>query len=54
MDRLKFDSPLSALAFRELKEPIITFPNDPTDWSNLVEKTKWQRKYNHPHDQQKV
>jgi hypothetical protein len=28
-------------------------PGQPTDPSNLVETTKWQRKYNHAHDQQK-
>jgi len=38
---------------RELKEPTIVFPNDPMDPTNLVETTKWQRKYNHAHDQQK-
>jgi hypothetical protein len=48
-----FDCPLAALAIRELKEPIITFLDNPTDPSNLVKMTKWQRKYNHAHDQQK-
>jgi hypothetical protein len=50
---LKFDGPLAVLVICKLKEPIITFPDDPTDLSNLVETTKWQRKYNHAHDQQK-
>ncbi len=49
--RLKFDGPLIALAVRKLKEPIINFPNNPTDLSNLVETTKWQREFNHKHDQ---
>jgi hypothetical protein len=50
---LKFVGPLAALAIRELKDPIITFPDKLTDPSNLVKTTKWQRKYNHAHDQQK-
>jgi hypothetical protein len=50
---LKFDSPLAALAVRELKAPTINFPNNPTDPTNLVETTKWQRNFNHAHDQQK-
>jgi hypothetical protein len=50
-NRLKFDSPLAALAICELREPTITFLDDPEDFSNLVETTKWQRKYNHAHDQ---
>jgi hypothetical protein len=50
---LKFDGPLAALAICKLKEPIITFTDDPTDSSNLVTTTKWQRKYNHAQDQQK-
>jgi hypothetical protein len=50
---LKFDGPLAALAICKLKEPIITFPDNPADPSNLVKRTKWQRKYNHAHDQQK-
>jgi hypothetical protein len=41
------------LAICELKESTITFPDDPEDSSNLVKTTKWQRKYNHAHDQQK-
>jgi hypothetical protein len=53
MNSLKFDGLLAALAIRELKEPIITFPDDPTDPSNLVKTMKWQRKYNHVHNQQK-
>jgi hypothetical protein len=52
-NRLKFDGPLAALAIRELKEPTITFPDDPENSSNLAETTKWQRKYNHAHNQQK-
>ncbi len=51
--RLKFDGPLAALAICELKEPTISFPNDPADPANLTKTTKWQRKYNHTHDQQK-
>jgi hypothetical protein len=50
---LKFDGPLAALAICELREPTITFLDDREDSSNLVETTKWQRKYNHAHDQQK-
>jgi hypothetical protein len=41
-NRLKFDGPLAALAVRELKAPTISFPNNPTDPTNLVETTKWQ------------
>ena len=52
-NRLKFDGPLAALAIGKLKEPTIVSPKDPTDPTNLVETTKWQRKYNHAHDQQK-
>jgi hypothetical protein len=52
-NRLKFNDPLAALAICELKEPIITFPDNPTDLSNLVKTAKLQRKYNHAHDQQK-
>jgi hypothetical protein len=52
-NRLKFDGPLAASAICELKEPTIIFPMDPTDPTNLVKTTKWQRKYNHAHDQQK-
>jgi hypothetical protein len=52
-NRLKFDGPLAALAVRELKAPTINFPNNPTDPTNLVETTKWQRNFNHAHDQQK-
>jgi hypothetical protein len=52
-NRLKFDGPLPALAVRELKAPTINFPNDPTDPTNLVETTKWQRNFNHAHNQQK-
>jgi hypothetical protein len=50
---LKFNGRLTALAICELKDPIITFPDDPTDPSNLIETTKWQRKYNHVQNQQK-
>jgi hypothetical protein len=50
---LKFDSPLAALAICEPKEPINTFPDNPTDPSNLAKTKKWQRKYNHAHNQQK-
>ncbi len=53
-NRLKFDGPLAALAIRELKEPTIVFPKDPMDPTNLVETMKWQRKYNHAHDEQKM
>jgi hypothetical protein len=53
VNRLKFDGPLTALAICKLKEPTIIFLKDPTDTTNLVETTKWQRKYNHAHDQQK-
>ncbi len=49
-NRLKFDGPLAMLAIRELKEPTIIFPKDPTDPTKLVQTTKWQRKYNHAHD----
>ena len=52
-NRLKFDSPLAMLAICELKEPTIVFPKDPADPTNLVKTTKWQRKCNHAHDQQK-
>jgi hypothetical protein len=47
---LKFDGLHAALAVRELKEPVIDFPNNPTNPSNLVEMAKWQREYNHKHD----
>ncbi len=50
---LKFDGPLAALAIFELREPTITFLDDLEESSNLVETAKWQRKYNHSHDQQK-
>jgi hypothetical protein len=50
---LKYDSPLAALAVRELKAPAIDFPFDPKDPNNLVEMTKWQRDFNHAYDQQK-
>jgi hypothetical protein len=52
-NHLKFDGPLEALAICELREPTITFPDDPEDSSNLVKTTKWQRRYNHAHNQQK-
>ncbi len=50
---LKFDGPLAALAMRKLKAPTINFPNDPTDPTNLIKTTKWQRNFNHTHYQQK-
>jgi hypothetical protein len=53
-NHLKCDGPLAALAICELKEPTIIFPKDPTDPTNLVKTTKWQRKCNHAHDQQKM
>jgi hypothetical protein len=53
VNRLKFDNPLAVLAVRELKAPTINFPNDPTDPTNLVKTTQWQRNFNHAHDQQK-
>ncbi len=52
-NRLKFDGPLAAVAICELRDPTITFSDNPEDSSNLVKTTKWQRKYNHAHDQQK-
>jgi hypothetical protein len=52
-NQLKFDGPLAMLAICELKEPTIVFPKDPADPTNLVKTTKWQRKCNHAHDQQK-
>jgi hypothetical protein len=52
-NRLKFDSPLAALAMRELKALTINFSNNPTDPTNLVETTKWQRNFNNAHNQQK-
>ena len=52
-NQLKFDGLLAALAVCKLKEPTIVFPKDPTDSTNLVKTTKWQRKYNHTHDHQK-
>jgi hypothetical protein len=52
-NRLKFDGLIAALAICELKEPAIIFPKDPMDPTNLVKTMKWQRKYNHAHDQQK-
>jgi hypothetical protein len=48
---LKFDGLIAALAICELKEPAITFPDDPEDSSNLTKTTKWQRKYNRTHNQ---
>ncbi len=50
---LKFNGLLAALAICELREPTITFLDDSENSSNLVETTKWQRKYNHAHNQQK-
>jgi hypothetical protein len=50
---LKYDGLLAALAICELKEPTITFPDNPKDLSNLVETTKWQKMDNHAHDRQK-
>jgi hypothetical protein len=52
-NRLKFDGPLAALAVCVLREPTITFLDDTEDSSNLSETKNWQRKYNHPHNQQK-
>ncbi len=52
-NRLKFDCPLAALAMRELKAPTINFPNNLMDLTILVETMKWQRNFNHAHDQQK-
>ncbi len=52
-NRLKVDDLLAALANLELKEPTITFLDDPEDSSNLIKRAKWQRKYNHAHNQQK-
>jgi hypothetical protein len=52
-NRLKYSGPLAALAVRELKAPTIVFPADPLDPTNLLETTKWQRNFNHAHDQQK-
>jgi hypothetical protein len=52
-NRLKFDGPLAALAVREVKAPTINFPNNPTDPTNLIETTKWQRNFNHANNQQK-
>jgi hypothetical protein len=48
---LKFNRLLAALAICELKEPVIKFPNNPTNPSNIVKTTKWQREFNHKHDQ---
>ncbi len=53
VNRLKYDHPLVALAVCKLTEPTIIFPANPSDSSNLIKTTKWQRKYNHLHDQQK-
>jgi hypothetical protein len=50
---LKYDGPLATLAVRELKEPTIEFPDDPSDTATLIKTTKWQPKYNHAYDQQK-
>ncbi len=52
-NRLRNDGPLAALAVCELKEPIIEFPNDPSDTATLIKTTKWQRKYSHAYNQQK-
>jgi hypothetical protein len=52
-NRLKYNGPLAALAVRELKAPTIIFPPDPRDPNNIVETKKWQRSFNHAHDQQK-
>ena len=52
-NRLKYNGLLAALAMRELKAPTIILPQDPTDPTNIVETTKWQRNFNHAHDQQK-
>jgi hypothetical protein len=50
---LKYDGPLAALAVCKLKEPIIEFPNDPSNMATLIKITKWQRKYNHAYNQQR-
>jgi hypothetical protein len=52
-NHLKFDGPPAALAVRELRAPTINFPNNPTDPTSLLETMKWQRNFNHAHDQQK-
>jgi hypothetical protein len=50
---LIYNGLLAALAICELKDPTITFQDDPKDSSNLVETTKWQKKCNHAHDHPK-
>ena len=52
-NHLKFDGLLAALAICELKEPTITFSDDLENSPDLIETTKWRRRYNHAHDQQK-
>jgi hypothetical protein len=53
-NRLKFDSPIAALAVCKLKTPTVDFPPNPPNSANLVKTTKqWQRKYNHAHNNQK-
>jgi hypothetical protein len=52
-NHLKYNIPLATLAICELKEPTITFLDDPKDLSNLVKKSKRQRKYIYAHNQQK-
>jgi hypothetical protein len=53
LNRLKFKGLIAALAIRELKAPTIIFPPDLMDTNNIVKTTKWQRNFNHAHDQQK-
>ncbi len=52
-NHLKYDGHLTVFAVCKLKEPIIEFPNDPSNMATLIKMTKWQRKYNHTYDQQK-
>jgi hypothetical protein len=52
-NHLKFDGLLAALAVRKLNAPTNNFPNNLTDLTNLIETTKWQKNFNHAHDQQK-
>ena len=53
VNRLKYDGPITVLAVRELTAPTTVFPPDPTDMTNIVEKTKWQKTFNHAHNQEK-
>ncbi len=52
-NQLTFGGQLAAFAICELREPTITFLDDPEDSFNLVKTPTWQRKYNHIHDKQK-